>query len=149
MVEMQQDTNSRELRLLSLLYWFLSILTDANGHTAINRKGSSNSRKYVSKAVEYIEKNYSRKVCISEISNFIGIDRSYLYSTFKQHLNISPQEFLINYRMNKACELMSNKALFIGDIARSVGYEDQLLFSKEFKKLKGFSPREYRKLYIK
>ncbi len=47
--------------------------------------------------------------------------------------------------MDKACDLMYNQQLSIGDIARSVGYEDPLLFSKIFKKIKGASPRIYRK----
>ncbi|HEX3027822.1 MAG TPA: helix-turn-helix domain-containing protein, partial [Clostridia bacterium] len=49
------------------------------------------------------------------------------------------------YRVNKACELMRNAALSLADISRSVGYEDPLLFSKTFRKLKGLPPREYRK----
>ena len=40
---------------------------------------------------------------------------------------------------------MKNKILSIGEIARSVGYEDQLLFSRVFKKFKGISPNNYRK----
>ncbi|RCX19620.1 regulatory helix-turn-helix AraC family protein [Fontibacillus phaseoli] len=43
---------------------------------------------------------------------------------------------------------MSNNLLAIGDIARSVGYEDPLLFSKMFKKEKGLSPRQYRTAHI-
>jgi YesN/AraC family two-component response regulator len=50
--------------------------------------------------------------------------------------------------MNKAVELMANAELSIGDVARSVGYEDPLLFSKIFKKLKGESPRQYRHKHV-
>jgi len=145
MVGLKQDVSSREPRLLGILYLFLSLLieTNVNGLTGIK---NNNSREYyLKRAVEFIEKNYSRKISISEISQFIGIVRSYLHSIFKQYLNLSPQQFLINYRINKACELMDKTGLSIGDIARSVGYDDPLLFSKEFKKAKSMSPREYRK----
>jgi AraC-like DNA-binding protein len=59
-------------------------------------------------------------------------------------MNISPQNFLINYRVERAVDLMQNPELTIGDISRSVGYEDPFQFSKIFKKIKGVSPSEFR-----
>jgi YesN/AraC family two-component response regulator len=91
--------------------------------------------------------NYSRKMTISELARSIGLDRSYLGSIFKEQLSTSLQNYLKNYRMDKACELMKNETLSIGDISRSVGYDDPLLFSKLFRKCKGVSPREYRRRY--
>lgn len=136
---------SSEIRLLGLLYIFLSQLIEVAqidrtpGHTE-NRK-----EQYIKKAINFIEMNYSRKINISEIAQFVGLDRSYLFTIFKEYLNTSPQDFLINYRVNKACELMQNKLLSIGEISRSVGYEDPLLFSKVFRKIKGIPPKELRK----
>lgn len=84
--------------------------------------------------------NYAQKITIEHIANFIGLNRSYLCSLFKQQVNTSIQDYLVRYRINKACEMMGNAELSIGDISRSVGYNDSLLFSKIFKKVKGFSP---------
>jgi transcriptional regulator GlxA family with amidase domain len=61
-----------------------------------------------------------------------------------EYLKTSPQEYLINFRIEKACELMQANLLSIGDIARSVGYDDPLTFSKVFRKLKGVSPSKFR-----
>ncbi|WP_431603141.1 helix-turn-helix domain-containing protein [Clostridium beijerinckii] len=47
--------------------------------------------------------------------------------------------------MNKSKEMMKDRQLSIGDIARSVGYENPLIFSKMFKKINNISPSEYRK----
>jgi YesN/AraC family two-component response regulator len=63
---------------------------------------------------------------------------------FKEYLNISPKEYLIRLRIDVAKELLSNKALSIGDISRSVGYSDQFVFSKTFKKITGLSPEKFR-----
>lgn len=136
---------AREIRLLGLLYTFLSQLVEVSDANKSSHQNENRKELYVKKAVEFIAMNYSRKISISEISHNIGLDRSYLFSLFKEHLNSSPQEFLINYRINKACELMAYRNLSIGDISRSVGYEDPLLFSKVFKKIKGVSPKEYKK----
>lgn len=90
-------------------------------------------------------KNYSHKITVNDISKYIGLNRSYFGSIFKKHTSMSPQEFLIKLRLEKAEELMENPKLNISDIARSVGYEDAMLFSKIFKKHYGASPTEYRK----
>jgi AraC-like DNA-binding protein len=106
---------------------------------------NNTKEEYVKKALEYITMNYSRSISVAEIARNVGLDRSYLYSLFNIFVNASPQEYLINFRMEKACDLMRTATLTIGGIARSVGYDDPLMFSKAFKKVKGLSPREYRK----
>jgi AraC family transcriptional regulator of arabinose operon len=99
---------------------------------------------YVRKALEYIKANYYDKISISELARTIGIDRIYLSSLFKEATQQSPQAYLLEYRMERACELMKDPRLSITEISHSVGYNDPLLFSKMFKKVKGSSPSHYR-----
>lgn len=134
----------RDIKLLGLLYSFLSRLIEVSDGSNMD-ENENRKELYIKKIIEFIEMNYSRDISVSEMSHYIGLDRSYLYSIFKSYLNVSPQEFLINLRIDKACDLMKNNLLNIGDISRSVGYEDPLLFSKIFKKIKGSSPKEFRK----
>ena len=103
---------------------------------------------HIKKALEFIAMNYSQKIEISDISSYIGLDRSYLYSLFVKHLNISPKDYLVRFRMQKATDLIRNNNLTIGEVSRSVGYDDPLLFSKMFKKIYGQSPSQYRKNLI-
>lgn len=147
MLEIQNMNKAREIRMLSLLYLFLSQLIENNDSFNLNSGMKSRKEQYVYKMVEYFELNYSRKIRISEMANHIGLDRSYMGSIFKDFFNTSPQNYLMNFRINKACELMLNSKLTIGDISRSVGYEDPLLFSKTFKKVKGTPPKKYREKY--
>ncbi len=145
MISAKDLVKGREIRMLGLLYVFLSQLIESADNSAIYENTEKRKELYIRKAVEYIAMNYSMDINISEMAAYVGLDRSYLYTIFKEHLKVSPQEFLINYRIDKACELMTNNTLSIGDISRSVGYQDQLLFSKVFKKVKGEAPRNYRK----
>ena len=133
-----------EIQLKGLLYLFLAKLMERKTEEFFLPNDLSKQEVYLKKALEFIGTNYSRKISIAQIANYIVLDRSYLYSLFKEYLHISPQEFLIDFRINKACKLMSNSLLSIGDISRSVGYDDQLHFSKIFKKIKGKAPREFR-----
>lgn len=148
MIACQTLQKGRELRLTGLLYSFLACLVEngSNQHTV--EEGMGRGEFYVQKAVEYINMNYSRQVSIQELAAYVSIDRSYLCALFKQVLGISPQQYLIHYRMDKACVLMKNSILSIGDVARSVGYEDPLLFSRMFKSVKGQCPRSYRTIRI-
>lgn len=131
---------SREVKMLGYLYLLLSTLLEESEDVS----SPDYKDEYVAKAVEYIEMNYSREISIQKLADHLCLNRSYFSNLFKQTLNISPQNFLIQYRISRSCELMKQyNNLSIGDISRSVGYTDPLIFSKTFKKIKGFSPSEY------
>lgn len=147
MISAKSLQKGREIHLLGLFYLFLSHLIEQNGKADLYGHAGSRKEVYIKKAIEYIEMNYSRKMSITEIAHHLGLDRSYLGSVFKEQLDTSLQDFLIKYRLDKACELMKKASLSIGDVSRSVGYDDPLMFSKLFKRNRGISPRDYRKNY--
>lgn len=99
---------------------------------------------YVKQAVDYLSKNFSHRLKINHLADYIGINRSYLTNSFKKSVGLSPQEFLVNLRMNKAVSLLKETALPISTISIQVGYDDPLAFSKIFKQKYGVSPRAYR-----
>ncbi|MEQ8154317.1 MAG: AraC family transcriptional regulator [Clostridiaceae bacterium] len=132
----------KELRLQGLLCIFLSeLIENCNEHIDA---GNNYKEIYIKKTLQFIEASYSHPVRIGEMAQNIGLNRNYFSSFFKENMGISPQEYLMKYRINKACELMKNKLLSISDISRSVGYSDPLAFSKVFRKIKGKSPKSFR-----
>ena len=98
---------------------------------------------YIRHALEYIQNNYS-SITVSDVSDYLGIDRSYFAAIFKQGMGISPSEYLLQMRMRQSSHMLLNQAMAIQDIAHYVGYEDSLTFSKAFKRFFGVSPRYYR-----
>ncbi len=144
MVAAQAMERGRETQVKGLLYLFLSRLIASGRGEDRARNELSKSELYLKQAVEFIRMNYSRKITVGQIAAFVGLDRSYLCFLFKERLRISPQQFLIRFRMEKACALMAEAALSIGDIARSVGYDDPLQFSKSFRKWSGLPPSQFR-----
>ena len=137
-----------DLKLTSLLYLFMYLLVD-NALTPLPETGSEHIKEtYVRKAVEYMRMNYPRNISISGVAQYVGLDRSYFYTLFKKFTEMSPQEFLVMLRMEKACELLAHTGLSVGHVSRSVGYNDPLLFSKMFRRIKGKSPVNYRSALI-
>ena len=84
-------------------------------------------------------------VTVNEIADYLSINRSYLSTLFKKYLHLSPQEFLLRYRMIQAEELLINTDLTINQIAFSCGYANQLSFSKAFSNTHNLAPRDFRK----
>lgn len=101
---------------------------------------------YLQQAFDYIKQHISEDVKIAEIADYIGINRSYLTSIFKKNLGVSPQEYLINVRMDMAEDLLRNTDYKISYISSLVGYNDPLTFSKMYKKYKGKSPSQTQKI---
>lgn len=135
-------TSNKDLLLISRLYEFLYLLCEIYPNNATDNKQTQ--QKYVEAALMFIEQNYSDHITINDISKYISINRSYLHRLFKRYINKSPQQFLLDLRMEKASSLLKNSTLKVSDIARSVGYKDAFLFSKTFKKFKNCTPTEHR-----
>lgn len=132
-----------DFTLQSLLYAFFGVLAREGGLPRQKYKEVENQ--YIRQAAEFIRNNYPERIKISDVAAYVGITRSYLYTMFMKTFGVSPQEYLSNYRITRASELLTLTELSIETIAASCGYEDPLVFSKAFKKRKGVSPSRYRK----
>lgn len=136
-------SDSDAFKIEGLLYLFFSKLCeDRKEIPSMNKEENTNN--YINKAIEFIQNNYHNSIKVTDIANYICLNRSYLTSIFQNNLNMSPQKFLMKFRITKAAELLYNTNLSITNIAYSCGYSDPLAFSKAFKKIKGISPKEYR-----
>lgn len=98
---------------------------------------------YVEKALHCIRSEYASGITVQSIADRLGLNRSYFYTIFTERVGVSPSEYLMNVRLNKAAELMTVYGEKPSKAANSVGYDDLYHFSKIFKKHFGVSPREY------
>ena len=127
--------------LIGHLYLFLDYLTQSTKSTKLVQS-SRMSDYYIKEAINYIEQNFQNDISIEDIAAVCGINRSYFGKIFRNSIGRSPQEFLMNYRMTKATELLKLTSLSIAEIGSAVGYENQLHFSRAFKTIYGISPRK-------
>ena len=140
-------TVANELIRTSLLYEIIALLVESQYENRDDKDKTEvydySPEIYVNTALEYMHEHYSN-TRISEVASFIGISRYYLTHIFKEKLNISPQEYLLNYRMEQGSRLLRTTSLSVQAISEKVGYENPLTFSKTFKNKFGLSPRKYR-----
>ncbi|MBP3339508.1 MAG: AraC family transcriptional regulator [Lachnospiraceae bacterium] len=145
MIMYRQLTLANELKREAALLQILSIMMEEyKGTLPKEERYDYPYQIYVDQAVDYIQRNFKSNIKVNDLASYIGIDRSYLTNIFKKVTTLSPQEYLMNYRMEQAKNMLSGSEMKIGEIAEKVGYHDQLTFSKMFKKFVGISPTEYR-----
>lgn len=99
---------------------------------------------YVLSALQTIAARSHRPLSVEDIAARLGISRTHLYRLFQRHLGIPPHEYLARLRVRNACAMLRDSTLPIKDIARSVGFEDQLYFARVFRRYMGQSPSRYR-----
>ena len=125
--------NGKSAYLTSCLWKLVSILSEED----------VNKSDYVDKALHYMQANYANHITIQEIADSLGLNRKYFCTLFSQKTGFTPIEYLGNYRLSKAAELMTIHKQSPTTAALSVGYTDIYHFSKAFKKKYGLSPRNY------
>ena len=96
-------------------------------------------------AMTYFNENYNRDINIEEYATSKGMSVSWFIRSFKKFTGSTPMQFIVALRVNNAQVLLETTNYSINEISKIVGYDNQLYFSRLFHKLKGFSPREYRK----
>ena len=130
------ENKEENLSALRLKAFILEILASFETTTI------KNSKNYIEKAILYIEINYNTKINLSEMASSLGLEYSYFFKIFKKALGISPSEYLMNLRMEKAKILLNNK-IAIKNIPALVGISDVYYFTKLFKKSTGTTPSAY------
>ncbi len=141
-VQTVRENHNKIFSPQKLLEMFLHIL---NNHTDSSEiKGERNFDIYFKYAKSYITSNLHKQITINEITQLLGIGQPYLYKIFKEKTNMSPKQYISIRKLEKAKALLKETELNINEIANSVGYFDQLAFSKFFTNNVGISPKKYR-----
>lgn len=134
----------QELFLQAQMFQFFSILShDLTTDTNIFQQNKQNY--YVRAAEEYIRKHYAEDISVQDISDCVGISRSYLTTLFQNILQTSPSDYLTDFRLTRAHEQLGITDLPISKIAEVCGYQNPLVFTRAFKKKIGLTPSQYRK----
>lgn len=126
--------------------YLLLILGKLQGnHILSQTKIQTRKNSRFARAAQYIQKNYMRNIKITDIANFVHVDRSQLYRIFETAVHLSPKEYLNHYRLDYAGILIHTTDMSFNEVASSVGFEYSSHFFRLFKKHFGMTPLEYKK----
>jgi len=97
-------------------------------------------------ARRYFNEHYNEPISIQDYAESRNMSVCYFQRSFKQIVNHTPMQYLLSIRVNNAASLLETTDYSMAEISAIVGYEDPLYFSRLFRKIKGMSPSEYRRL---
>ena len=142
-----------ELQLIAELYKLLAYLIEESPSKAIS-DGSILIQNYIRQTKKIIHSQYGTSLKVGEIANKLNLNRSYLmlvqlilknFKIFKEETGYSIKDYIVQVRMEKSADLLTNTTFHISEVANAVGFTDGLTFSKAFKKYFNQSPSNYRK----
>ncbi len=105
----------------------------------------SRSRR-IAKVCDYIEKNFENQIKLSDVAEMVSMSESAFSHFFKKKTRCTFIDYVINLRVAKACQMLSETTQTIAEICFSCGFNNLSNFIRIFKKKKGSTPSEYRAL---
>lgn len=102
---------------------------------------------HVQEAIELIHQNFSEDLNLKDIAEQLHLSAVYLGQKFKKEVGKNFAQYLNEYRIEKAQILLMSTSLPVNEIAIEIGYGNTGYFYKNFKRLCGISPKEYRQQF--
>jgi AraC family transcriptional regulator len=104
------------------------------------------SKQKLRQAIEYIQAHLGESLSLNNIANELGMSQYYFCHLFKRSTGISPHQFLIQQRVERAKHLLKHSEQTITAIAMDCGFANQSHFAKYFRQCTGMNPSEFRRL---
>lgn len=96
-------------------------------------------------SIAYIQEHLGEEISLEAIASHLNMSQYYFCHLFKQSMGVSPYQYVIQQRVNKAKQLLKHRQLTITDVALECGFANQTHFTKHFRKLTGITPKVFRK----
>lgn len=146
---LNNDNIERFTRIIS----FLSFLSNYNNFNYVlssnfSEKKTLEKDKRLNKCIEYISENYYEPIKLQTVSDIVGLTPNSFCRFFKKRTQKTFSQYIIDLRLNKACQLLLQTGSNIDSIAYESGFSSVSNFNKQFRKNYKLSPKEYKKTYI-
>ncbi|MCR5101362.1 MAG: helix-turn-helix domain-containing protein [Butyrivibrio sp.] len=125
--------------LMDMIRWQVYLISQTIDY--VSEVEQSNS--IVSRAKAFVHEHYKEEISRTEVAASVYLTPEYMAKMFKKETGISIKQYITDYRVSKAKELLSNPDIRISDVATDVGFDNFSYFSTVFKKTTGYTPNEY------
>ena len=147
-IKMYRDkTTYSLLDMMSGLCNLTSVMMSISADNKASNLDLKNDR--IEMAIDYIQKNYYRKIYISELSEIVHVCDDHFIRLFKAFTNKSPAKYIRDKRVEEAMKLIANTSLSVSEIAEKVGFSNANYMTNTFKSTIEMTPNEYRKKHPK
>jgi AraC-like DNA-binding protein len=135
------DSPQLDLLLRSELFRFLWFLEE----DAQLRTETPEANEIIRPALEYIAENYNTQITIKQLADTVHLSQSYFMNQFQRYVGVSAALYISHFRINKACQALTGTKKTISEIAFDCGFHNLSNFNRQFLRIVGCPPREYRK----
>ena len=101
---------------------------------------------FTSRVTHYMRENLQQNLSLGELAAYFKFSPSHFSMMFQKETGVSPMNYFIRLKIQKACEYIELTNLKLNDIATKLGFEDAAYFSRIFTKIMGISPAASRKM---
>ena len=147
------DTSENIMDIMDSCFSFADLhekLTKQTINYMQDSKGAYNENSTIALIKDYIAAHFAESdLSVKNISDYANMSASYTCTFFKSETGTTLNQYILEYRMKKAKQLLADPRNKISDISFAVGYNDGNYFAKSFRKHTGVSPSEYREQVIK
>jgi transcriptional regulator GlxA family with amidase domain len=113
----------------------------------VRQQGAPESRDRIDRVVTHIHINYTEQISLTELADIAALSVSGLHRLFARHMQTTVTDYIMRMRIGDASARLSGTDQTIRFIADAVGYGALSNFNRQFRILKGMSPRTYRQLF--
>ncbi len=124
------------------LFWLL----EDNGDIDLRAPAETGKSEMIRAALEYIAENYGENITIEQLAETVHLSKSYFMSRFRETAGVSAVEYINQFRIRAACSALLESARTISEISFECGFRNLSNFNRQFRRLTGCTPNEYRKI---
>ena len=146
---LSQMNDMDDLGRLSAMFRLLPVIFNSSDHILAGKPMQiERDVRRMQQICAYVMAHYVHTITLNEIASEVGMNRSAFCSYFKRCKKMTFSQFVTQYRLNTACELLKHSQKQVSEICFAVGFNDVPHFNRVFKELQGITPKEYRKRNI-
>lgn len=117
-----------------------SCLETCRGNLAVRRTDGN----LMAETVQFLREHYAERLTVRQLVTHIGYGRSQLFTLFRQYTGMTPNNYLLRYRLKCAQKLLKETSLTTIEICHRIGIHSLQYFHQVFKQYTGFTPANYR-----
>lgn len=136
-----------ELDVYAALYHLFSVLYGIGAVARTEAAGTSARQEQLTRLLSWIDENYTHPITLTSLSKVSGFSEKYLCRFFREQTSYTPIDYVNRLRVEKAADDMLHRHLSATEAAFANGFNDSAYFSKVFRRIKGTSPREFRRMH--